>query len=57
MTVGSRRLAARCRESFVTDPSALTGFTEPGAPDPLSAAETGEEEGAVQENLDAPAAT
>ena len=55
MTVGSRRLAARCRERFVTDPSAPADTTDPNATEPR-AVDTAEVETAIpQENVEAAA--
>jgi hypothetical protein len=56
MTVGSRRLAARCRERFVTDPSALTATEEPDLPEPRTTVDTAEVETAIpQQNVEAAA--
>jgi len=55
MTVGSRRLAAHCRELLATDTSMLTS-TEPGGLEPQATVDGGEAETAVpQENLEATA--
>lgn len=56
MTVGSRRLAARCRERFATDPSALAGTTEPSMSEPQTTVDTADVETAIpQENVEAAA--
>jgi hypothetical protein len=52
MTVGSRRLAARCRERFAADPTALTATAEPDTPEPEATVDTAEAE-TPQENVEA----
>lgn len=51
MTVGSRRLAARCRERFAADPTVLTAAAEPDATEPETTVENAEAE-TPQENHD-----
>lgn len=56
MTVGSRRLAARCRERFATDPTVLLGTAEAETAEPLTTVDTAEVETAIpQENVEATA--
>ncbi len=56
MTVGSRRLAARCRERFVTDPSALASTTELSTIEPHATVDTADVETAIpQETVEAAA--
>lgn len=56
MTLGSRRLAARCRERFATDPTTLSGSAELSPPEPPTTVNIGDVESAVpQESLDATA--
>jgi len=61
MTVASRRLAARCRERFVTDPTVLTntvptGSAAPTLPEPPMTVDTARVETVVpQGNLGAAA--
>lgn len=57
MTVGSRRLAARCRERFATDPSPLTAAGEPGLPESPATVDTAEAESAIPQEIAEAAAT
>jgi hypothetical protein len=54
MTVGSRRLAARCRERLATDSTVPTGIAEPAGIEPQASVDSMEIETAVpQDNVDA----
>lgn len=56
MTVGSRRLAARCRERLATDPTAFTGTADPETQEPQATVDTTEAESTTaQENIEAAA--
>ncbi|MGB3438410.1 MAG: hypothetical protein WBA97_06610 [Actinophytocola sp.] len=54
MTVGSRRLAASCRERLATDPTILTGAAAPDQLEPQATVDISEVETVVPlENVDA----
>jgi hypothetical protein len=53
MTVGSRRLAARCRERFAADPTVLSATADPDTAEPEATVDTPEAETVMpQENND-----